>query len=156
MEEIIKRLIRQKKINTKKRYQRVLTTVDLFPVSGRKCACRCGRQRRWATKSCQRRALNIYWVVKGNTTEIRKQLFQEQKGKCQVCREYNRKWQADHINPVHQGGGGCTLDNFQTICPECHKIKTKEQSRLIKKLPTRRSKKKSKRVNGKQKRINKK
>lgn len=38
-------------------------------------------------------------------------------------------WQADHINPVAEGGGGCGLENIQTCCSPCHKAKTAEQAR---------------------------
>ena len=34
-------------------------------------------------------------------------------------------WDADHILPVHQGGGACDLDNLRTLCIGCHKIVTK-------------------------------
>lgn len=37
-------------------------------------------------------------------------------------------WEADHIIPVEEGGGCCGLDNFQTLCVWCHKVKTKEQA----------------------------
>lgn len=30
-------------------------------------------------------------------------------------------WQVDHIRPVYEGGGRCTLDNLQTLCTVCHK-----------------------------------
>ncbi|XP_074520706.1 DNA annealing helicase and endonuclease ZRANB3 isoform X2 [Halichoeres trimaculatus] len=30
-------------------------------------------------------------------------------------------WQVDHIRPVYQGGGQCSLDNLQTLCTVCHK-----------------------------------
>ena len=29
-------------------------------------------------------------------------------------------WQADHIVPVALGGGGCSLENFRTLCACCH------------------------------------
>mmetsp|Transcript_57836 Transcript_57836/g.62483 ORF Transcript_57836/g.62483 Transcript_57836/m.62483 type:complete len:1089 (-) Transcript_57836:1165-4431(-) len=29
-------------------------------------------------------------------------------------------WQADHILPVAQGGGGCGLENLRTLCVPCH------------------------------------
>jgi len=29
-------------------------------------------------------------------------------------------WNADHINAVKEGGGGCNLDNLRTICVPCH------------------------------------
>lgn len=33
-------------------------------------------------------------------------------------------WQADHVTPVSEGGGGCDLDGFQTLCVPCHKLTT--------------------------------
>jgi 5-methylcytosine-specific restriction enzyme A len=42
---------------------------------------------------------------------------------------YQTLWEADHIHPVHQGGGECGLDNYQTLCVPCHKMKTKAQRR---------------------------
>lgn len=35
-------------------------------------------------------------------------------------------WQADHIKPVVEGGGGCGLDNYRTLCLRCHKGATAE------------------------------
>ncbi len=37
-----------------------------------------------------------------------------------------RGWDADHIIPVVEGGGHCTLDNYRTLCVPCHKVSTKE------------------------------
>lgn len=34
-------------------------------------------------------------------------------------------WQADHIIPVIEGGGGCGLDNLRTLCSCCHKAATR-------------------------------
>lgn len=33
-------------------------------------------------------------------------------------------WDADHIRPVVEGGGGCGLDNLRTLCVPCHKADT--------------------------------
>lgn len=33
-------------------------------------------------------------------------------------------WHADHILPVHLGGGECGLENLQTLCVPCHDRKT--------------------------------
>jgi 5-methylcytosine-specific restriction endonuclease McrA len=30
-------------------------------------------------------------------------------------------WQADHIVPVSEGGGLCSLDGYRTLCTACHK-----------------------------------
>jgi 5-methylcytosine-specific restriction endonuclease McrA len=37
--------------------------------------------------------------------------------------------EVDHILPVWKGGGGCGLDNLQTLCVPCHRQVTKEQSK---------------------------
>ncbi len=33
-------------------------------------------------------------------------------------------WDMDHVLPVKDGGGGCGLDNLQTLCVWCHDDKT--------------------------------
>ncbi len=33
-------------------------------------------------------------------------------------------WDMDHVLPVKDGGGGCGLDNLQTLCIWCHDDKT--------------------------------
>jgi 5-methylcytosine-specific restriction endonuclease McrA len=35
-------------------------------------------------------------------------------------------WDADHILPVVEGGGGCGLNNLRTLCQPCHKRATRE------------------------------
>ncbi|XP_066509369.1 DNA annealing helicase and endonuclease ZRANB3-like isoform X2 [Hoplias malabaricus] len=38
-------------------------------------------------------------------------------------------WQVDHINPVYSGGGQCLLDNLQTLCTVCHRMRTAQQAK---------------------------
>jgi len=33
-------------------------------------------------------------------------------------------WDADHIVPVVEGGGECSLDNLRTLCLKCHRRET--------------------------------
>lgn len=33
-------------------------------------------------------------------------------------------WEADHIVPVAEGGGGCGLDGYRTLCVACHRAET--------------------------------
>lgn len=40
-------------------------------------------------------------------------------------KEMANKIHVEHIVPVHKGGGGCWLSNYQLLCEDCHKIKTK-------------------------------
>jgi 5-methylcytosine-specific restriction endonuclease McrA len=35
-------------------------------------------------------------------------------------------WDADHIKPVSEGGGECSLDNMRTLCVPCHQVVTRE------------------------------
>lgn len=36
-------------------------------------------------------------------------------------------WEADHTVPVAEGGGGCGLDGYRTLCRPCHL----EETRLL-------------------------
>ena len=35
-------------------------------------------------------------------------------------------WQADHIQAVAEGGGGCDLENLRTLCTPCHAMETEK------------------------------
>ncbi len=35
-------------------------------------------------------------------------------------------WEMDHITAVVEGGGGCDLENYRTLCVVCHRKTTKE------------------------------
>jgi hypothetical protein len=43
-------------------------------------------------------------------------------------RRFGRWWDADHIQPVAEGGGTCDLTNYQTLCLPCHRRKTTAQA----------------------------
>ncbi|MDG1950819.1 MAG: HNH endonuclease [bacterium] len=95
------------------------------------CDCGCGqeltgRQRRWASKKCTDRVVLEFKIIKGDTQVIREELKKRDKSICAECQEPADEWQADHILEVRHGGGGCGLDNFQTLCTKCHKKKTKK------------------------------
>ncbi|XP_069717641.1 DNA annealing helicase and endonuclease ZRANB3 isoform X2 [Phaenicophaeus curvirostris] len=38
-------------------------------------------------------------------------------------------WQVDHIQPVYDGGGQCSLENLQTLCTLCHRERTAQQAK---------------------------
>lgn len=113
------------------RYQVGLSMNMLFPDSPeRKCACGCGNllpkgKRRWFSTECKTKALYEFYVVKGDIQVIRFLLYKTDRGGCRMCGEVTQDWEADHILPVFMGGGGCTLDNFQTLCKSCHLEKSK-------------------------------
>lgn len=118
--------------NNYNRYQKGLKVKDLYPGSGTHCACGCGnkltgKQTKWASKECNDRTYLKVAILKGNNSIIRKELFNRDQGFCHNCGVYDENWQADHIKPVANGGGGCDLNNYQTLCMYCHKEKTKNQ-----------------------------
>lgn len=36
-------------------------------------------------------------------------------------RPYYQTWEAHHVVPVSEGGGGCSLEGYVTLCIRCHK-----------------------------------
>lgn len=117
------------------RYQKGLTVEHLFPKNNGVCACGCGseltgRKTKWASNECAYNAFVSFAIVKGDTSVIRSELLKIDKGFCRNCGVYDGQWQADHIKPVHKGGGACHIDNLQTLCTDCHKEKTYNESHL--------------------------
>lgn len=118
-------------IDVYSRYQKRLKLFHLYPTIDGVCCCGCGqeltgRKKRWASEECQRIAVTQYFIIKGDTQVIRRHLELRDNSICASCGNISDDWEADHIIPVYKGGGGCTLDNFQTLCKKCHKHKTKE------------------------------
>jgi 5-methylcytosine-specific restriction endonuclease McrA len=119
------------KINKYIRRQRI-DLIDFAPNHSNRCACGCGieligKKKRWASPECADRVYALFSIIKGNSAAIRKALFTMDKGFCRHCGVYDDGWVADHIIPVAQGGGGCDISNFQTLCPMCHSEKTRIQ-----------------------------
>lgn len=111
------------------RFQTGLTFACFFPSKPGICACDCGRilpkgRIKWASDKCRDEAFIRFSIIKGNSQVIRDELFKRDHGFCNSCGQYDPYWQADHILPVSQGGGGSDLKNFQTLCMDCHKEKT--------------------------------
>jgi len=126
-------------IDNYSRYQKGLTLSTLKPSIKGLCACGCGReltgrQTKWASSECRDNAYVSFAIVKGDNEIIRQELFKRDKGFCCMCGVYDDKWESDHVIPVIFGGSGCALLNFQTLCRDCHKEKTKLQSIWYSKL----------------------
>jgi hypothetical protein len=116
------------------RYNKTLKFSELFPTKNDgTCACGCGRKyewkpgrfSKWYSEECTRKTLHEYWILKGDVQYIRKQLQERDGGICAHCKKKAIEWQADHIIAVVNGGGGCGLENYQTLCTACHKKKTR-------------------------------
>ena len=106
------------------------------------CACGCGsklegRRKRWATDSCMYFAQGVWGIINGHSEIISsylRKLFPDwaccKCGLTDAYKEYKNGLNVssihkDHIVAVVNGGGGCWLDNYQLLCDECHKEKTK-------------------------------
>lgn len=116
------------KVNPYRRYQTGLVISDIFPNTQGICACGCGRklegrQKRWSSKDCERTALTYFLIIKGDTQTIRSELYKRDAGICAQCGDRSQ-WHAHHILPVAQGGSATDLDNFATLCIQCHKANT--------------------------------
>lgn len=101
------------------------------------------------------------WKLRTNAAHLRERVFERDRGICAVCHldciaEFRRirrlkgaarvkaqalwalegrksLWDADHIVAVSEGGGECDLSNMQTLCLQCHRVRTAElRNRLSK------------------------
>jgi 5-methylcytosine-specific restriction endonuclease McrA len=90
------------------------------------------------------------YLLRSDPRYLRQKVFERDRGVCSVCKldtmqiqrelsdvpygpERNARkialglyehrdtfWDADHIQPVSEGGGLCGLDNLRTLCIRCH------------------------------------
>lgn len=125
-----------------KPYQRFqnVSVLDLFPVNGNLCGCGCGKEvrkpkRRWATEECELFAVNVRFIIAGNTVTISRFMRIYYGWNCAKCGCEDKghdmgangsvSWiKVDHIIPVKLGGGACWLSNYQLLCHDCHVGKT--------------------------------
>jgi len=66
--------------------------------------------------------------------EIRKKAFKRDNNTCAYCKnkfESRSELVGDHIIPIAVGGREFDLNNVQTLCIQCNKIKTKRDARVI-------------------------
>lgn len=131
----------KKNIDPYARRQTKVYMGTMFPNHDGKCACGCGtklkgRQTRWANPEHTYAGILVdyYDIVKGDIPTIRHYLYLRDHGICAdpECDGTETAWEADHIIEVREGGGGCFLDGYQTLCLKCHKRKTKATGRKLK------------------------
>src|SRR5579884_748569 len=97
-----------------------------------------------------------HWRMRTSPAYLREQVYKRDRGVCALCAEdtmarsrslrrlpwrarkrrcqelgipYSRlrsPWDADHILPVVEGGGQCSLENLRTLCIPCHRSVTAE------------------------------
>jgi len=136
----------------KRRYEVGLRIEPVLPPQETgKCLCGCGRgltgrRWRWATDECQHKATLAFRVIRGDSSAVRQGLRERNNGFCDGCgeqvevlasrwpkREFVevevieelKPWQGHHLIPVAEGGGGCDLSGYETLCKRCHDAETR-------------------------------
>lgn len=99
-----------------------------------------GQPRRKDARYCSKTCREDAWVRSGDTAVIRGLLLERDKGFCGSCgldcvalevacqrcldlgfHATQHTWEAHHIVSVADGGGGCGLEGYATLCRQCHK-----------------------------------
>ena len=89
----------------------------------------------WPTTSANSRGYGYAWQ------QLRKRALERDHGLCQPCKKAHRVTEADAVDHIvskaeckRLGQRSEYLDNLQSICNDCHDIKTaKEQGRTLEK-----------------------
>ena len=88
-------------------------------------------KRRTDWTCCSTDCTEIYWrdlVLYNGWSDLREKVFKRDNHRCFMCGSDG--WDkdvfliADHIIPIALGGDEWDIDNIQTLCSECDKIKT--------------------------------
>ncbi|MFI2909448.1 HNH endonuclease [Streptomyces sp. PDY-4] len=92
--------------------------------SGR-CVDHAPAERPWARKSARNQTASS--VLRGWERQVRPRALARDGFACLHCGGRERL-EVDHVVPIAQGGTW-TLDNAQTLCQDCHKVKSAEDRR---------------------------
>lgn len=102
--------------------------------------CFCGREKkdfdRFQRRYCTRKHSALWQLKTLNWTEFRVLIFERDNYTCKICNVYLRvkkgmRWKeltfdVDHIVAISLGGMCFESTNARTLCPKCHKVKTKK------------------------------
>lgn len=84
-------------------------------------------------------ALSVRHYLQNREIEIPWRAFQEEQRRELAALGFTdtsrRFWEADHIVPVSEGGGGCGPEGYRTLCLPCHR---KETAKLAARLAAKR------------------
>lgn len=109
------------------------------------CCPTCGKhksqwKRRKDWRCCSTDCTKRFWkeqVKVSSWLDLRKKCFERDDWKCVKCGKQPTLVNtliADHIKAIAIGGDEWDINNIQTLCPECHKIKTAIDAKKISKL----------------------
>lgn len=123
-----------------KRAQANYTKEQVIGTNGRLACLTCQNDitNKKRTTFCGKTCADAYYI-KTRPHYARYLVFLRDHGVCAFCatdtmagrtgamvraRGTGHLWQADHIVPVIEGGGECSIDNYRTLCTDCHRIET--------------------------------
>ena len=67
------------------------------------------------------------WKIRSDPGYVGQQVWARDHGVCGLCGiDTQGRWEADHIVPVVEGGGGCGLEGYRTLCIPCHRLVTRD------------------------------
>jgi len=96
------------------------------------CDCGCGQTkiagRRCASSKCSGVFYDVAEMIARQGKTLLLFLAKLRGPKCELCNHEPRlmgSLEIDHILEVNDGGGMCWIDNYQLLCSNCHKAKTK-------------------------------
>ncbi len=120
----------------------IMTEIANIRIGKDQCP-NCGLpQYRWKRRKdwtcCSTDCTTNYWnnhVIVKSWQDLREKVFDRDNNKCVQCDNNNTlDLQADHIKPIALGGDQWDINNIQTLCDTCHKIKTKQDMKSIAEL----------------------
>lgn len=87
-------------------------------------------------RCCSVECTQGYWdklVIYRDWADLRKKAFQRDNHTCVKCNKETSDCNlvGDHIKPIALGGDEWDIDNIQTLCIECNKIKTAKDAKDI-------------------------
>jgi hypothetical protein len=74
--------------------------------------------------------------VLNNFKLLKKLVYKRDNYTCKICgRKFSpSQLECDHIKPIALGGKEFDITNLQTLCKDCHRIKTKQDMEKIRKI----------------------
>ena len=85
-----------------------------------------GRQKSFCSDECGTTFFSRFWWQR-----IRSDVWVRDKRRCKECniRLYRETTHTDHIIRIADGGLIFSMENYQTLCPECHQSKTSRENK---------------------------